>query len=205
MGLYTRFILPRVVHLTCSSKPTTRQRMKLIPRAEGRVVEVGIGSGLNLPFYDPDRVQRIWGVDPSRELVSMAASAAADAPFEVEFVSTGAEAMPVESGSADTVVVTYSLCSIREPGPALREMARVLRRGGRLLFCEHCLAPDAGVRRWQNGLNPIWRRVGGGCHLNRDIPDLIRSSGFEILDVDSMYIPGWRPASFNVWGSATAR
>lgn len=205
MGLYSRYVLPRVVHLTCSSKPATRQRQKVVPSAEGKVLEVGIGSGLNLPFYDPRRVTEVWGLDPSPEIVELARAAAGSVPFPVDFVSEGAEAMPFERHSFDTVVVTYTLCTIPEAESALREMARVLKPGGQLLFCEHGAAPDDGVRRWQDRIDPLWRRLGGGCRLNRDIPGLIRRGGFEIQGMDTMYIPGWRPASFNYWGSAVAR
>ncbi len=205
MGLYSRYVLPRVVHLTCSAKPTMRQRKKLVPLARGRVLEVGIGSGLNLPFFDPDNVTKVWGLDPSQEMTEMASDAAKGVPFDVEFVSAGSEEIPLDSDSFDTVLMTYTLCSIPDSEPALREMARVLKQGGQLLFCEHGVAPDASVRRWQNRINPIWRRLGGGCHLNRDIPDLIGQGGFEITGMETMYIPGWRPASFNYWGAAAAR
>lgn len=205
MGLYGKYLLPRVVHLTCSGKPNMRQRQKLVPLARGRVLEVGIGSGLNLPFYDPEEVAEVVGLDPSPEMLRMAAGPAARASFDVTFVPAGGEDIPLDSASVDTVVLTYTLCTIRDYEPALREMARVLRSGGRLLFCEHGLAPDAGVRRWQNWLNPVWRRLGGGCHLNRDIPSLVRLGGFEIEGMETMYIPGWRPASYNYWGGAVPR
>jgi len=202
MGLYSRYVLPRVVHLTCGAKPNMRQRQKLVPLAKGRVLEVGIGSGLDLPFYDPAAVVEVCGVDPSGEMTALAHDAAEAVPFEVRFVSARAEEIPLDSDSFDTVLLTYTLCTIPDSEPALREMARVLRPGGSLLFCEHGLAPDPNVRRWQNQLNPIWRHLGGGCNLNRDIPSLIRDGGFEIAGMDTMYIPGWRPASFNYWGSA---
>lgn len=202
MGLYGRYILPRVVHLACSAKPNLRQRQKLVPLARGRVLEIGIGSGLNLPFYDPATVEKVWGLDPSPEMTELASDAARKASFDIEFVSAGAEEIPLDSDSFDTVLVTYTLCTIPDSLSALQEMARVLRPGGELLFCEHGVAPDRSVRRWQNRLNPIWRRLGGGCHLNRDIPGLVRSAGLEITGIEAMYIPGWRPASFNYWGSA---
>jgi ubiquinone/menaquinone biosynthesis C-methylase UbiE len=205
VGLYSRYVLPRIVHLTCSSGPATRQRQKLVPRARGRVLEVGIGSGLNLGFYDPALVDGVWGLDPSPEMIDLAAEAARDLPFELEFVSAGAEDMPLGSDQFDTVLLTYTLCTVPEVEAALREIARVLKPGGELLFCEHGKAPDAGVRRWQDRIDPLWHRLGGGCHLNRDIPGLIERGGFDITGMESMYIPGWRPASFNVWGSATPR
>lgn len=202
MGLYARYLLPRIIHLTCSARPNMRQRQKLVPSARGRVLEVGIGSGLNLPFYNPANITEVWGLDPSEEITQLASDAAEGVPFDVEFVSAGAEEIPLDSDSFDTVLLTYTLCTIADAEPALREMARVLKPDGELLFCEHGVAPDAGVRRWQDRLNPIWQRLGGGCHLNRDIPALIQHGGFEITRIETMYIPGWRPASFNYWGSA---
>jgi ubiquinone/menaquinone biosynthesis C-methylase UbiE len=205
MGLYSRYVLPRVVHLTCGAKPNMRQRQKIVPTAKGKVLEVGVGTGLNLPFYDPESVSKVWGLDPSPEMTALASDAAQRVPFDVEFISAGAEEIPLDSASFDTVLLTYTLCTIPEAEVALREMARVLQPGGQLLFCEHGAAPDAGVRRWQDRLNPIWKRLGGGCHLNREIPELIRRGGFEITRMEMMYIPGWRPASFNYWGGAVAR
>jgi ubiquinone/menaquinone biosynthesis C-methylase UbiE len=205
MRLYDRYVLPRIVHHTCSTNSLTRQRMKIVPLAEGRVLEVGIGSGLNFPFYDAAKVTRVWGLDPSKELVGVATEEAKAVPFDVDFMYGGAEDIPLESRSVDTVVMTYSLCSIPQSVPSLREMARVLKDGGRLLFCEHGLAPDAAVQRWQRWINPVWRRLGGGCHLNRDIPRLIEEAGFRIEGMETMYLPGWRWANFNYWGSAVPR
>ena len=202
MGLYGKYVLPRVVHLACSARPNIRQREKLVPLASGRVLEVGMGSGLNLPFYDARRVTKVWGLEPSPEMSKMASAAVEAVAFDVEFVSAGGEQIPLDSESFDTVLMTFTLCTIPDAERALREIARVLKRGGQLLFCEHGAAPDAGVRRWQNRINPLWRRLAGGCHLNRDIPGLIRRGGFEITRMDTMYIPGWRPASFNYWGAA---
>ncbi|HIN50120.1 MAG TPA: class I SAM-dependent methyltransferase [Gemmatimonadetes bacterium] len=202
MGLYGKYVLPRVVHLACSARPNMRQREKLVPLASGRVLEVGMGSGLNLPFYDARRVTKVWGLEPSPEMSKMASAAVEAVAFDVEFVSAGGEQIPLDSESFDTVLMTFTLCTIPDAERALREIARVLKRGGQLLFCEHGAAPDAGVRRWQNRIDPLWRRLAGGCHLNRDIPGLIRRGGFEITRMDTMYIPGWRPASFNYWGAA---
>lgn len=205
MGLYDRHVLPRLVHLACGLKPTMRQRGKVVPQARGRVLEVGIGSGLNLPFYDAAKVSKVWGLDPSQEMIGMARRAAASLPFEVEFIGLPGDEIPLDDASIDTVVVTYTLCTIPDAAAALRQIGRVLRPGGELIFCEHGEAPDAGVRRWQDRLNPVWKRLGGGCHLNRPIPALIEAGGFRITRLETMYIPGWRPASFNYWGSAVSR
>lgn len=205
MGLYSRHILPRVIHFTCGLKPNMRQREKVVPHARGRVLEVGIGSGLNLPFYDPANVSKVWGLDPAPEMTRIAERAARSLSFEVEFIGLPGDEIPLEDSSVDTVVVTYTLCTIPDTTAALRQMSRVLRPGGELLFCEHGAAPDARVRRWQDRLNPLWKRVGGGCNLNRPIPALIEAGGFRIKSLDTMYIPGWRPASFNFWGIAVPR
>ena len=203
MTLYSRYILPKLVHVACSREPHRRRREALVPQARGRVLEIGIGSGLNLPYYDAGRVTRLWGLEPSPELTRMAEKAARSVDFDVEFIGLPGEEIPLEDDSVDTVLMTYTLCTIRDTGPALRQMARVLRPGGELLFCEHGAAPELSVRRWQDRMDPIWKRLGGGCRLNRAIPDLIRQGGFRIRQINSMYLPGWRPASFNYWGSAT--
>jgi ubiquinone/menaquinone biosynthesis C-methylase UbiE len=182
-----------------------RQREKVVPGARGRVLEVGIGSGLNLRYYDASKVTKIWGLDPSPEMTRIAEQAARALGLEVEFVDLPADEIPLDDHSVDTVVVTYTLCTIPETAPALQEMARVLHPDGELIFCEHDAAPDVSVRRWQDRLNPLMKRLGGGCHLNRPIPALIEAGGFRIKDLQTMYIPGWRPVSFNYWGSAVPR
>lgn len=202
MGWYQRVILPRVIHAACSSSPAARQRAKVVPRARGRVLEIGLGSGLNLPYYDPSEVRRVWGLEPSEALRKMARQASVPDEIALELLAAEAEAIPLEKNEADTVLITYTLCTIADVPRALEEARRVLKPGGQLLFCEHGRAPDAAVRRWQDWVNPLWKRAGGGCHLNRDIPALLRAGGFAIQDLHSMYIPGWKPASFNYWGAA---
>jgi ubiquinone/menaquinone biosynthesis C-methylase UbiE len=173
-----------------------------VPRARGRVLEVGAGSGLNLPYYDTSRVTQVHALDPAPELWRMAADRVAATTIGIEYLEAPAEAVPLPDRSVDTVLVTYTLCTLPDVAGALAEARRVLRPGGELLFCEHGAAPDAGVRRWQDRLNPAWRRLAGGCHLNRDAPAMIEAAGFRLTTVESMYLPGWRPASFNVWGAA---
>jgi ubiquinone/menaquinone biosynthesis C-methylase UbiE len=194
--------MPRVTHFLCSAKQVRRQREKIVPLAEGRVLEVGIGTGLNLPLYTAGKVQHLWGLDPSKESWTLAQPTVAQTEFEVEFIEAPADEIPLDDKSADTVLVTYTLCSIDKILPALGEMRRVLKQGGRLIFCEHGAAPDEDVRRWQNRLNPIWKRVAGGCNLNLPIPFVLESAGFKIREMDTMYIPGWKPACFNYWGTA---
>jgi ubiquinone/menaquinone biosynthesis C-methylase UbiE len=205
MGLYEKYILPKITDFLCSVKPIMYQRKKVVPLAKGRVLEIGIGSGLNLPFYDSSNVEYIWGLDPSAQMRKMAEKRAIDIQFEVEFIGLSGDEIPLESNSVNTVLVTYTLCTIPDVIQALSEMSRVLMSGGELIFCEHGLAPDEEVRRWQNRMNPIWKRMGGGCNLNRPIPDLIEQGGFKINNIETMYIPGWKPASFNYWGSAVQR
>ena len=202
MGFYAKYILPRATHFVCSAKQIRRQREKVVPLAEGCVLEVGIGSGLNLPFYTAGKVRHLWGLDPSKEAWALAQSATVQTEFDVEFIASTAEEMPLDDNSADTVLVTYTLCSIAKILPALGEMRRVLKQGGQLLFCEHGTAPAEGVRRWQNRLNPIWKRLGGGCNLNLPIPSVLERAGFKIREMDTLYIPGWKPVSFNYWGKA---
>jgi ubiquinone/menaquinone biosynthesis C-methylase UbiE len=203
VGLYSKYLLPKLVHCACSSEANMAQRSKVVPKARGQVLEVGIGSGLNLPYYDSQQVEKIWGLDPSDELRRMAAREAEKVRLEVELLAERGEAIPLDANSIDTVVTTFTLCSIADAERALVSMARVLKPGGSLLFCEHGVAPDASVRRVQRGLNPIWKRVGGGCHLNRPIPRLIEENGFEITALKAKYMPGWRWASFQYWGVAT--
>jgi len=205
MGLYERFVLPHLVHLTCRQKPQRLQRRKIVPLARGEVLEIGFGSGLNLPFYDPARVRRIHALEPSPEMWELARPAVAASPLRVEHLRAPAEEIPLADGSAETVVVTYTLCTVADVAAALGEIRRVLGSSGRLLFCEHGEAPDAGVRRWQRRLDPLWSRLAGGCHLDRPIAEIVRRASFEIERLETMYVPGWRPASFNYWGSARPR
>lgn len=205
MGLYGKYVLPKLVHFACRLEPAMRQREKVVPEATGEVLEIGIGSGLNLPYYDAEKVQRVRGLEPAPEMMRMAREAAREVDPEVELLEAAAEEIPLDDASVDTVVVTYTLCTISEPEKALREMARVLGPGGALLFCEHGAAPDEGVRRWQRRITPLWKRLAGGCHLDRDIPALLEAGGFAIERLETIYLPGWRPATFNYWGRAAPR
>ena len=203
MGFYDRYILPKVLNLSCGTKVVERQRQKVVPLAEGRVLEVGIGSGLNLPFYDPAKVEHLIGLDPAEEMLAYARRSAASLPFAVEYLALEGEQIPLERASVDTVVVTYTLCTIPDAVAALDRMRGVLKGGGRLIFCEHGEAPDTAVQRWQRRLNPLWKRFGGGCNLDRNIPKLIEAGGFAIDTLETMYLPGTpRFAGFNYWGTA---
>ncbi len=203
MGFYDRHILPKVLNWSCGAKPVRRQRQKVVPLAEGRVLEIGIGSGLNLPYYDPTKVERVIGLDPAEEMLTYARRKSEHLPFTVEYLALEGERIPLERQSIDTVLVTYTLRTIPDAIAALEGMRQVLKPGGRLIFCEHGRAPDAAVRRWQHRLNPLWNRIGGGCSLDRDIPALIEGAGFRIDSLDTMYLPHTpRFAGFNYWGSA---
>jgi ubiquinone/menaquinone biosynthesis C-methylase UbiE len=204
MRLYDRHILPRIINFACSSSPNMKQREKVVPLAEGEVLEIGMGSGLNLPYYDTGKVRKVWGLEPSEGMRQLARKKLEGSKLEVEMIDLLGEEIPLESNSIDTVVLMYTLCTIPDAPTALRGMQRVLRPGGKLLFCEHGLAPDTGVRRWQNRINPTWRRLSGGCNLNRDIPRLLEASGFRVVVDERMYIPGLRFLSYNYWGTAVS-
>lgn len=203
MGFYEKYVLPNVVHFVCGQKQTMKQREKIVPQATGRVLEIGIGSGLNIPYYDPDKVDHLWGIDPSAEMWAIARKNALEHHLDAEFIKSGAEAIPLDDNTADTVVMTYTLCTIPDARSALQEIYRVLKPGGKLLFCEHGEAYDKSVLRWQNRVNPLWRKMAGGCNLNRPVSGLLEDSGFEITEMETCYIPGWKPACFNYWGTAS--
>ena len=177
MGFYDRYLLPKLVNFACRQKPNMRQREKVVPLATGRVLEIGFGSGLNLPLYRADRVQHLWALEPSAEMWDMAQNNVRRSPVSTDFIQSGAESIPLDDNSADTVLMTYTLCTIPEPLEALREIRRVLKPGGQMIFCEHGKAPDESVQRWQNRLNPLWTKFSGGCNLNRPIPLLLDQAG----------------------------
>ncbi len=203
MSFYENHILPHFINCACGTKPIQRQREKVVPQAAGTVLEIGVGTGLNLPHYDASRVDKLYALDPSERSWELAGKRAKSLEFEVEFIGLPGEEIPLPDSCVDTVLVTYSLCTIPDPVAALTGMRRVLRDGGTLLFAEHGLAPDESVQRWQERIDPLWSKVAGGCHLNRDIPVLLRTGGFAPQQVDTMYLPSTpRFAGFNYWGSA---
>lgn len=205
-SLYDRWILPRLLACACSAPPMMKQRLKVVPKAEGRVLELGIGMGFNLRFYDPAKVTSVTGVDPSPELRAMAQAAERDGALAVRVEDGTAEALPFEDASFDTVVCTFTLCSVCTPPLALSEARRVLKPAGRFLFCEHGLAPDPGIAKWQRRIEPFWKRIAGGCHLTRPVADSIAAAGFEVERLESMYLPKTpRFAGWNEWGSAYVR
>jgi len=207
MSFYDRYILPTFLDLACGARPVSKQRAKVVPAAEGRVVEIGMGSGLNLAHYDPAKVREVIGVDPAGELLAKAGKRARDLPFPVRMEALDGESLPFDDASADSVVVTYSLCTIPDPERALGEMRRVLKPGGRLLFAEHGAAPDAAVAKWQGRLERwFWPTIAGGCHLTRRPDLMIPDAGFTLESLDTMYLPKTpKTLGFNYWGAATPR
>jgi ubiquinone/menaquinone biosynthesis C-methylase UbiE len=201
VSLFRKYVFPRVVDLVMNNENTAGRRAVLIPRATGSVLEVGIGSGLNLPFYS-SAVTHLRGVDPSAELLAMVRQRSGAVSFPVELDCRSAEQLPVDAGSIDTVVTTWTLCSIPDPVQALREMKRVLKPGGQLLFVEHGFSRDRNVQVWQRRLNPVWRRISGGCNVDRKIDELVRAAGFHITQLETSYLPGPRIMTHTYEGCA---
>lgn len=202
MSFYSKHVLPHVIDLGMRNKATARLRAEWIPQARGDVLEIGIGSGLNLPLYSSD-VRSVYGVDPSAELQRMARERAARQPITIEFISQAAEEpLSLRDESIDTVVMTWTLCSIANPIKALQQAKRVLKPTGSVVFIEHGRAPDRSVAVWQDRLTPTWRRIGGGCHLNRKIDELIIVAGLQITELRTFYLPGPRPFTYTYQGLA---
>ena len=203
MGFYDKYILPKFLNCACGTKPINYQREKIVPLAKGIVLDIGIGSGLNIPFYNKSNIDRLYGLDPSEELLKIAKPLAKKNELEIEFLQCGAEAIPLPDQSIDTVLITYTMCTIPDIKLSNSEIMRVLKSEGQLLFCEHGLAPDKNIAKWQRRINPIWSKIAGGCNLNRDIPNLITSSGFKISNMEEMYLPSTpKFAGYNYWGVA---
>lgn len=200
MGFYQEHIVPHLVNLAMRNRELSPYRQRVLAAAEGRVLEVGIGAGPNLKFYPP-RVKEILALEPSVKLITMAQRAAGKSAAVV-FIEASAEAIPLEGSSVDTVVMTWTLCSIADASQALSEMRRVLKPSGQLLFVEHGQAPEESVRKWQDRLTPLWKRIAGGCHLNRPIPALLESAGFHITHLTTGYMKGPNPMTFHYEGSA---
>ena len=201
MGFYQDRIVPHLINLAMRNRQLLPYRERVISAAQGRVLEIGIGSGMNIPLYRP-QTRELLGLEPAPRLVSMAQQAAKAAARPVVLIEGTGEAIPLDDASVDTVISTWTLCSIPDAARALREMRRVLKPGGCLLFVEHGLAPEPGVQRWQNWLTPAWKRLGGGCHLNRPIRRLIEGAGFHIERLDTGYLAGRNPMTFMYEGSA---
>lgn len=196
MNLYERYLLPHLIDFACGLGEVMQARAQIVPQAEGRVLEIGIGSGLNLAFYDAQRVSAVVGVDPSAAMQALARERAARCAVPVEMIALELGQIQAAAASFDSIVCTFTLCSIADAVAALKDMRRVLKPGGRLLFCEHGLAPDAPVVRWQRRLTPYWKPLAGGCHLDRDIPALLAAGGFAIGQLQTGYLKGPRPMTY---------
>lgn len=201
MSFYGRVILPRLIDLVMRNKADAAERANLVPAASGAVLEVGIGSALNIPHYRRD-VHALYGVDPSLELWRIGRRRLGLYPFPIQYLAGSAERLPIASECIDTVVSTWTLCTIPDVRAALREMRRVIRPGGRFIFIEHGRAPDARVRAWQDRLTPLWARIAGGCHLNRPIDTLIAEAGFSPLTLDRGYASGLKLMAYLYKGVA---
>lgn len=202
MSPYDRFVLPRLIDLACGVGPVMNVRAALLPQARGDVLEIGIGTGLNLSYYDATHVRSIVGVDPAAQMHTLAKRRASKIQIPIDMVALDVHGIAADSERFDTVVMTFTLCSIVEPLSALEEMRRVLKPDGRLLFAEHGLAPHPSVSQWQSRLTPVWKRFAGGCHLDRNIPQLITQAGFHLVECSAAYLPGPKPMTYVYVGSA---
>ena len=204
-SFYDRHIMPRLIGCACGAKPITYQRRKVVPRAAGKVLELGIGGGMNLIHYDASQLTSLTGVDPSAELRAIAQKAPRPDGLQVDIQDGAAEALPFADASFDCVVCTFTLCSVASPPAALAEAKRVLKPGGRFLFCEHGLSPNPKVAGWQAFIEPLWKRLAGGCHLTRPVGASITAAGFALTDLNSMYLPSTpKSVGWNEWGEARA-
>lgn len=202
MGFYDRRILPRLIDYGMRNREFAKHREMLLGAAAGRVLEIGVGSGLNLPFYRRD-IEGVFGVDPSPELLARAKRHASWVHFPVELAEGEAEDLPLDDASVDCVVMTWTLCSVTDPALALAEIRRVLQPDGTLLFIEHGQSPQPGVRRWQERLNPVWRRIAGGCHLDRPVDRLLEDAGFRLVELETGHlVRGPKPWTFHFRGLA---
>lgn len=205
MGLWERYAVPGLISAACSSKPIMKQREKVVPLASGNVLELGCGSGTNFGYYNSATVDRLYALEPAPGMVKRARKTAANMQISksIEFLETGAEAIPLEDNSIDTAVITFVLCTIPDWQSALNEVRRVMKPGGRVLFSEHGLAPDEKVAKWQRRVEPLWKPLAGGCHLTRDIGQLFQQAGFAFDKTETMYLPSTpKIAGFVSWGSA---
>lgn len=200
---YEKFFLPKVCNKCCSTKPINYQRNKVVPLAKGIVLEIGIGSGLNIPFYNKNNIEKIIGLDPSEELNFLANKVAKKNNIEIDFIISGAEDIALPDNSIDTILITYTLCTIPDLDNSMAEMKRVLKSDGKFIFCEHGIAPDQNIVKWQSRINPIWKAIMGGCNINRNIPKIISDGGFDITNISEMYLPSTpKIVGYNYWGVA---
>jgi ubiquinone/menaquinone biosynthesis C-methylase UbiE len=204
MGFYERYVLPGFINLACGTSVFRDKRAKLVTMARGVVLDVGAGSGHNFPYYDPSRIEKLYALEPSEGMRRLARKREQQVPFPLEWLALPGEQIPLPDASVDTVVLTFTLCTIPDWQAALAQIKRVLKADGKLLFCEHGLAPEPGVQKWQHRINPGWKKCAGGCHLNRPIADYLREAGFHIQELNAGYLPSTpRIAGFVSSGIAT--
>ena len=205
MNPWERYVVPNLISCACSSRPIMKQRAKVVPKADGVVLELGCGSGTNFAMYDAGKVEKLYALEPAPGMIVKAKRSAGELGMgkSIEFLETGAENIPLPDKSVDTAVITFVLCTIPDWAGALAETRRVLKPGGKILFTEHGLAPDEGISKWQRRVEPVWKSLAGGCHLTRDTLGLLREGGFRSDDAETMYLPNTpRIAGFVSWGSA---
>ena len=200
---YEKYVLPKIINCACGTKPILIQRQKIVPSASGVILEIGVGSGVNIPYYSNSNVKKLIGLDLQQDNWDQAYKIAKKSDISIDLLQGDGEELPIPNNSIDTVLITYTMCTIPNVQRSLAEIKRVLNREGKLLFCEHGLAPDKNVQKWQNKLNPIWKKCLGGCNLNRNIPELVLKSGFLFESINEMYIPSTpKFIGYNYWGTA---
>ena len=200
---YEKYVLPKIINCACGTKPILIQRQKIVPSASGVILEIGVGSGVNIPYYSNSNVKKLIGLDLQQDNWDQAYKIAKKSNISIDLLQGDGEELPIPNNSIDTVLITYTMCTIPNVLRTLAEIKRVLNSEGKLLFCEHGLAPDKNVQKWQNKLNPIWKKCLGGCNLNRNIPKLVLKSGFSFESINEMYIPSTpKFVGYNYWGAA---
>ena len=200
---YEKYVLPKIINCACGTKPILIQRQKIVPSASGVILEIGVGSGVNIPYYSNSNVKKLIGLDLQQDNWDQAYKIAKKSDISIDLLQGDGEELPIPNNSIDTVLITYTMCTIPNVQRSLAEIKRVLKREGKLLFCEHGLAPDKNVQKWQNKLNHIWKKCLGGCNLNRNIPELVLKSGFSFESINEMYIPSTpKFIGYNYWGTA---
>ena len=205
MNPWEKYVVPNLVSCACRTKPIMKQREKVVPKAEGCVLEIGCGSGTNFAMYDGGKVDKLYALEPSEGMLAKArrTAGALGIGSSIEFLQTGAEDIPLADDSIDTVVITFVLCTIPDWEAALAGVRRVLKPDGQIVFSEHGLAPDTGVAKWQRRIEPVWKPLAGGCHLTRDVEAMFAAAGFRLKDAETMYLPSTpKVAGFVSWGSA---
>ena len=200
---WDRHIMPRLIGCACAQPQIMKARSRIVPQAHGDVLELGCGGGINMEFYKPERIKSFAGLDPSPRLLDASRAAAQAKGMTADIRPGMGEAMPYADAQFDTVVVTFTLCSVQDQMQTLAEMRRVLRPGGNALFLEHGGAPDASIQKWQRRIEPIWKRIGGGCHLTRPVTGAYEAAGFRIASGERDYMPKTpKPFGWVEWGEA---